>query len=391
MVETGGGGALAGLRVIDVGSAVAGPWAATWLADQGADVVLVEPVDRRDIMRFTGPVVDEQSGSWVQLHRGKRAIRVDLRHPDGVAVIARLVSNADVFSQNMRPGVIERLGLGYDDLHRLNPELVYLSVSGYGPDGPYADRPVYDPVIQAVSGMAEVQGGDYLKTFAADKIAAMTAANAVLSALVARSRGAGGQHVQVNLFDATVSWLWMDCMWNESIAAADPVPTYSDWYAPYDTRDGQIAAVWATDAQFRGALAALDAVHLHDDPRLCSREARVRHADEMRDIFAAEIAKWDRDTLIARLQANDVPCGPVLHRADVADDPQARHNGTIVAVEHPSVGPTRVARTPARFSNTPAPAPRPAPDYGAHTDEVLAEAGFTPDDVAALRSSGAVA
>lgn len=384
------GGALEGIRVIDVGSAVAGPWAATWLADHGADVILVEPVDRMDVMRVTGPVSGDVSGSWVQLHRNKRAIRLDLGRPAGREVLLRLVEQADVFSQNMRPGVIDRLGLGYDDMRQVCPDVIYLSVSGFGASGPYAGQPVYDPVIQALSGMAEVQGGDYFKTFAADKITAMTAANGVLAALLARARGKGGQHVEVNLLDATVSWLWMDCMWNHSIDEADDVPTYTDWYAPYDTSDGQIAAVWVTERQFAGALKALEAPHLADDDRFNTRAARVRHADQMRAAFAAEIARWGRDELIERLRANDVPCGPVLARHEVADDPQARHNRTIVDVDHPARGRTRIVKAPATMSATPTPAPRSAPGYGEHTDEVLAEAGFDAAARAALRTDGVI-
>ncbi len=385
------GGALAGIRVVDVGSAVAGPWAATWLADQGADVILIEPVDRLDVMRLTGPLRGDQSGVWVQLHRSKRAMAVDLRTDEGRDLVRRLAAEADVFSQNMRPGVIDRLGLGYGDLSRLNPDLVYLSVSGYGPDGPYADQPVYDPVIQALSGLAEAQRGDYVKSFAVDKIAAMTAANGVLSALVARSRGVGGQHVEVNLLDAAVSWLWMDAMWNQSIVGGEPVPTYSDWYAPYDALDGQVAAVWVTEKQFAGAVRALEAPHLEADPRFGTRGDRVRHADEMRDAFAAEIARWPRDELIARFRAEDVPCGPVLDRIEVPDDPQVGHNGTVVDQAHPAAGPVRIVRTPVRLSATPPPTSRPSPGHGEHTDEILAELGCSQAEITRLRAAGIVA
>lgn len=386
-----GGGALAGVRVLDVGAAVAGPWASTWLADQGADVILVEPVDRMDVMRVTGPVSGDTSGSWVQLHRNKRAIRLDLQSDDGRQIMHKLMTDIDVFSQNMRPGVADRLGLGFDELSAINPELVYLSVSGFGATGPYADQPVYDPVIQAMSGMAEAQGGDFMKTFAADKITAMTAANAVLSALFARSQGKGGQHVEVNLFDANVSWLWMDCMWNQSIEKTNDVPTYSSWYAPYDTGDGQLAAVWVTPSQFAGAVTALNAPHLAEDDRLKTRAARVRHADVMRQLFAVEIAKWGRDELIERFRANDVPCGPVLDRYEVRHDPQAKHNGTIVDLEHGTEGAISIAKSPATMSATPSPDLKSAPGYGEHTDEVLGEAGFAAIAIADLRQRGIIA
>lgn len=384
-------GALQGIKVVDVGSAVAGPWASTWLADHGADVVMVEPVSGMDTMRLTGPVAGDISGSWVQLHRSKRAIRVDLKQPDGKRLVQRLAAGADVFSQNMRPGVIDRLGLGYDELRQLNEDLVYLSVSGFGATGPYADQPVYDPIVQALSGMAEMQGGDYVKTFAPDKITAMTAANAVLVALVGRGAGGGGQHVQVNMLDAVVSWLWMDCMWNQSIDKTPPIPTYTDWYSPYDAIDGQIAAVWVSDKQYIGATKALNAEHLADDPRFSARSGRIGNADQMRVVFAEEIAKWNRDELIARLRANDVPCGPVLHREEVRSDPQVVHSKTIIEQQHPTEGLIRIAKTPASLDRTPAPEPSLAPGYGEHTDEVLTELGVSAQELARLRSEGIVA
>jgi len=388
---TPGSGALAGIKVVDVGSAVAGPWASTWLADHGADVIMVEQVDGKDAMRLTGPVIGDTTGSYIQLHRSKRAIRVNLRHDDGRALIQRLVADADVFSQNMRPGVIERLGLGYHDLSALNPDLIYLSVSGFGPTGPYADQPVYDPIIQAVSGMAASQGGDYFKSAAADKLTGMTAANAVLVALVARGRGSGGQHVEVNMLDAVVSWLWMDCMWNEVSADTPDIPNYTDWYSPYDALDGQIAAVWLTEAQYQGAMTALEADHLRDDERFNSRAGRLANALEMREVISAEIAKWTRDELIARFRANDVPCGPVLDRPEVRLDPQVQHNGTIVDQEHPVGGSVRIAKTPATLGATPAPEPHPAPGYGEHTDEVLTSLGLSTGEIAELRAAGVVA
>lgn len=388
---TPGSGALEGIKVVDVGSAVAGPWASTWLADHGADVIMVEQVDGKDPMRLTGPVIGDTTGSYIQLHRSKRAIRVNLRHDDGRALIQQLVADADVFSQNMRPGVIERLGLGYRDLSALNPDLIYLSVSGFGASGPYADQPVYDPIIQAISGMAETQGGDYYKAAAADKIAAMTAANAVLVALVGRGRGAGGQHVEVNMLDAVVSWLWMDCMWNEVSGDTPEIPTYTDWYSPYDAMDGQIAAVWISEAQYQGALTALEADHLRDDERFNSRADRLTNAMEMRQVFSAEIAKWPRDELIAKLRANDVPCGPVLNRAEVRLDPQVQHNGTILEQDHPVGGSVRIVKTPAALGSTPAPEPQPAPGYGEHTDEVLSSLGLSPEEIAELRTAGVVA
>ena len=157
-----GTGPLRGLKVVDISGAVAGPWVSSHLAEQGADVILIEKVGVPDVMRVTGALVGDQSGSWVQMHRNKRGLDLDIRTETGCSILKQLVSTADVFIQNFRPGVAERLAIGYEDLKLLNPELVYLSVSGFGPDGPYSDRPVYDPIIQAMSGMTEAQNGTYV-------------------------------------------------------------------------------------------------------------------------------------------------------------------------------------------------------------------------------------
>ena len=197
-----GTGPLAGIKVVDVSSAVAGPWASSWLAEQGADVIFIEKVGVPDVMRMTGAVNGDQSGCWVSMHRNKRGMDLDIRDEAGREILMKLVVEADVFIQNFRPGVVERLAIDYSNLSKINPDLVYLSVSGFGADGPYADRPVYDPIIQAMSGMTEAQNGTYVKAVVADKTTAMAGANAVLAALVARANGAGGQHV--NTTDSAV-------------------------------------------------------------------------------------------------------------------------------------------------------------------------------------------
>ena len=198
-------GPLAGIKVVDVSSAVAGPWVSSWLAEFGADVVFIEKVGTPDVMRMTGAISGDQSGCWVHMHRNKRGMDLDVRSDAGRDILMQLVSEADVFIQNFRPGVAESLKIAYPDLSGANPDLIYLSVSGFGADGPYVDRPVYDPIIQAISGMAEAQNGTYVKAVVADKQTAMAGANAILAALVARSNGAGGQHIEIALLDAMLN------------------------------------------------------------------------------------------------------------------------------------------------------------------------------------------
>ena len=386
-----GTGPLEGITVVDVSSAVAGAWVSTQLAEMGAEVVLIEKVGASDVMRLTGAIVGDQSGCWVQMHRNKRGMDLDIRDARGREILLQLVEGADVFIQNFRPGVAERLRIGYDDLSAINPDLVYLSVSGFGPDGPYAHQPVYDPIIQSLSGMTEAQGGDFVKSATADKTTAMTGATAVLGALLARSNGAGGQHVEVNLLDSTLSWMWLDYFWNESVPEAPRTPTYSEWYSPWQTIDGWVGAIWPSDEQYARVCGKLGVPHLADDPRFATREARIRNSNEHQREFAKLLGEFTTADALKALSEADVPCAPVLSITEVFDDPQVKHNETVLTHHHPVVGQVRTARFPARFSKTPTQLERMAPDKGEHTDEVLTELGRSPAEIAELRSDGIVA
>lgn len=383
-----GKGPLQGIRVLDVASAVAGPWASTQLADAGADVIFIEKVDTPDVMRMSGAAEGDQTGSWVAMHRNKRAMALNLRDDRGRQVIHELAADTDVFIQNYRPGVADRLGIGYADLSAINPDIIYISISGVGPTGPYSDRPVYDPIIQALSGITEAQGGDHMKTVVADKTTAMTAANAALAALVARGNGAGGQHVELNLLDSMLNWAWLDCYWNLAMPDAPPVPTYSDWYTPYDTSDGQIAAVWTSFQQYVSAARAVNREDLVDDPRFATRALRLQNADAQRAEFSSALAKMTTAEAVESLIAHDVPCAPVLSREQVIDDPQVAHNGTIIEMENPNGGRSRTIRPPARFAKTPTEVSSHAPGWSQHTDDILTELGYDPATIAAYRETG---
>lgn len=384
-------GALAGIRVVDVSAAVAGPFTSTQLADMGADVIMVEPVHRPDVMRVTGPVVGDVSGSWVTMNRNKRAIALDVRDQRGLQALHELVDGADVFVQNFRPGVAERIGLGYEALSARNERLIYVSVSGYGPDGPYADQPVYDPIIQATAGVVAAQGGDFVKNVMADKVTALTAANAALGALVARGRTGRGQHVQVNMLDATLSFVWLDSYWNHSIEGLEPVPTYTEWYQPYDTSDGQIALAWPTDDKFRRAVEGLGRPELADDERFATRAGRVLHAAALLEQCRSTFAARTTEEALACLRDADVPSARVLTRDEVLHDPQVVHNRLVETHSHPRAGTIRITRPAARFGDTPSGIGRQAPGFGEHTDEVLAELGYDRELLATLRADGVIA
>ena len=384
-------GPLAGIKVVDVSSAVAGPWVSSWLAELGAEVIFVEKVGVPDVMRMTGAISGDQSGCWVHMHRNKRGMDLNLRSESGRDILLKLVAEADVFVQNFRPGVAHRLQIDYPALSAINPDLVYLSVSGFGQDGPYADRPVYDPIIQALSGMTEAQNGTYVKAVVADKTTAMAGANAVLAALVARSNGAGGQHIELALLDAMLHWMWLEVFWNESLPESDPAPTYSEWYEPWDTADGQIAANWVNFEQYKGACQALGKPELADDSRFATRDARLQNADAQRSEFAAILKTMFTDDALSALEAADVPCARVVSRQEVFDDPQVLHNDIIISEMHPTAGKIRTIRPPANFSKTPTALTRHSPGKGEHTNEILSQLGFNPSQIGELRKQNIVA
>ena len=279
-------GALAGIRVVDVSSAVSGPLTSALLADHGAEVVLVEPVGRYDPVRMTGPTVGDVSGAWMAMNRNKRAVAVNLRDPGASTSSSAWPRRPTCSCRTSAPGWSTGWASATTTLSAANPAVVYVSISGFGAEGPYAAQPVYDPVVQGISGLAAVQGGTFVKTLIPDKVTAMTAAHAVMAALIARGRGEGGQHIELNMLDSTLAFLWPDAMWNEAVPDQPPVPNYTDWYDPYETADGQIAAVWTTQDQFRRGVLALGRPELADDPRFATRVERVQNALVMRDEFA---------------------------------------------------------------------------------------------------------
>jgi len=386
----GDGGALDGIRVVDVSAAVAGPFISTQLADMGADVVMVEPVHRPDVMRVSGPIVGDVSGSWVAMHRNKRAIAVDLRDPRMLEAVRSLADRADVFVQNFRPGVAERLGVGHAELRARNDRLVYVSVSGFGPDGPYAGQPVYDPIVQGIAGVAASQRGDFVRNVMVDKVTAMTAANATLGALLARGRTGRGQHVEVNMLDATLAFTWLDTFWNHSIEGVEPVPTYTEWYQPYDCADGQVALAWPTDDKFRRAMEGLGRPELADDERFATRAGRVRHAAALIDACRDTFGRLTTADALARLRNADVPSAPVKSLDETLADPQVTHNRVVETHRHPTAGTVRITRPAARFSATPTAITRHAPGFGEHTDEVLTELGLDTATIATLRADGVI-
>lgn len=391
-------GPLTGIRVLDLSCVLSGPAATMLLADQGADVVKVE-APGGDITRKMGSGRDGMTSLFLSTNRGKRSIALDLKHPDGLAVVRRLVRTADVFVQNFRPGTMERLGLGYETVRALLNDIIYVSISGFGQHGPYANQRVYDPVIQALSGLADIQAdGDsgrprIVRTVIPDKTTALVAAQAICAALFARERTGQGRLVEVAMLDATIAYLWPEGM--SGLTIVEPGAEISDGGRlaqdlVFRTTDGYITAGAVSDGEWAGLCAALERPEWVHDPRFRTTNARSVHARVRLAETAAVLATRASDEWLSLLRVHGVPCAPVLRREDVLNDPQVQANDLINEYEHPILGRVRQPRPAARMSgHTPERAPL-APALGAHTREILCELGLSPADIAALSARGVI-
>lgn len=380
-------GPLAGVRVLDLTSVISGPNATMMLADQGADVIKVE-APGGDIMRRTATSGGFTPG-FINSNRSKRSIAIDLKRPAGAALLRRLIAVSDVLVQNFRPGVIERLGFGEAAVRAINPTIIYVSISGVGETGPYIHKRVYDPVIQALSGLADIQRNtetqrpQMVRTLIADKTTALVAAQAITAALYHKAVRHEGQHVRLAMLDAVVAYLWPEGMAGYTMvgdeAAAAEARTGPDLI--FRTADGYIAAGTVSDAEWRGMCGALGKPEWIEDPRFRTGAARSANVIE-RVTLVGDILRHDTSAAwLARLDAAEVPCAPVLTRRELLDDPQVAANGLVVEYDQPGLGRVRQARPAARFARTPARIRRPAPCIGEHTREILAELG---DDAATI-------
>ncbi len=392
-------GALDGIRIIDCSTALTGPYPAALLADQGAEVIKIERIGLGDLARWVGVAVNGVSALFQACNRGKRSIALDLTTPEGASIVRELVAGADVFIQNFRPGALDRAGLGHADLSAGRDDLIYVSLSGFGSVGPYAHKGAYDTVIQAYAGLASNQAdpdvGDpvFLRQTAADKITAMYAVQAITAALLARERGHGGQHVELSMTDAVVSFLWADSAGNEVMLDSDRTmnSSFTQGSRPFRFADGWGIATPTSDADFHGMCEALG-VEGHDDPRVATIGERRKHTQLTADIMRACHAATPSITCAEALQRMDelnVPFALVVPPSEMHEDPHAIAMGLFEESVHPVGGRLRQPRHPARFSATPAELGGPSPALGEHTDEILTELGLA-DRIDDLRSAGIV-
>ncbi len=376
--------AFEGVRVLDLTSYIAGSFAATWLADLGADVVKIES-PTGDPFRVTRGFL-----AW---NRNKRGIVLDLKHPDGLAAFYRMVRQADVVMENYRPGVADRLGVGYDRLRELNPRLIYCSVSGYGQTGPYSQKPAFDPLLQARGGVMAGQGGPgnppvFLRIAVSDYYAAALAAYGVASALYVREKTGLGQRVETSLLNAVIAIQ----AWPFIRLEDDPEPFRPGSglvpYQLFQTADGWIFIACGNDGFWRNLCRALDIEAFAEDPRFATQPARYQNREELLGILQDILLTRTTAEWVELLEAHDVPVAPVRTIEELFDDPQVKHNEMVVDLQHPRLGRIRQMGIPVKLGQTPGRIVRPAPMLGQHTEEVLREYGFSPEEVAELKAKG---
>lgn len=393
-------GPLAGIRVIDLTSVVLGPYATQILGDMGADVIKVEGPEG-DVLRGIEPARSPGMGAvFLNTNRNKRSVVLDLKKEPARAALLKLVAGADVFVHSLRPRAIAKLGLTYRDLQPVNPRLVYCSAWGFGSGGPYAQRPAYDDIIQAMSGIADLASrrGDgaapaYAPTILADKTAGLTVTYAIGMALFHRERTGQGQEVEVPMFETLASFALLEHLAGAVFEPPRGRMGYDRVLAPhrrpYATADGHITVMPYTTRQWRNFFRVAGRPEMVEDPRVNDPAARSRAIADLYGMIAEVMPQRPTAEWLRLLDEADIPAMPVNTLEDLLTDPHLTATGFFVESDHPSEGRIRTTAPPVRFATSPASLRRPAPRLGEHTREVLMEAGLNADEIAALVDSGA--
>ncbi len=390
---------LQGVKIVELTTQTAGPLATNLLADQGAEVIRFEALDIGDPSRYAGGVRHGYGACYSFMNRNKRSLAIDIKQPASKPIIEALIKDADVFVQNARAGALDRSGCGFEDFHKINPDLIYTSISGFGPDGPGANLRAYDPIIQVMAGFAASQGGSQGKpqlvnNIVSDKVAAYTAAQAISAALFARERGTiAGHHLQISMLDASIAFLWNDAFWNHGFGgdeAYEQRPVIADIYRIMATQDGHVTCICVGDAEFSGACKALNCNELLTDPRFTDVNVRFTHLPEMMTEFEQRTTNFTTAALMKALEENGVPCGKVNTLDEVLEDPRVKHAGAVIEYDHPVAGRLRQSRPPAIFGDEPCQVRSHAPALGENTDEILTAIGLGAEEIASLRKNRVV-
>ena len=393
MTATGSAGPLTGIRILDLTSVIMGPFATHILADLGADVIKIESPEG-DSVRHHEPLRHAgMSGSFLNLHRNKRSIALDLKRGECRLALNRLIETADVFVHSLRRRSIERLGYGYEQVRSLNADIVYCGAYGFGSDGPYGDKPAYDDAIQAGSGMAALHGrvlGEpaYVPTVVCDKLSGQAVAYAILAALFQRERGGGGQAIEVPMLETSIEFNLAEHMGGSAFIPPLAEPGYTRLLStrrkPFRTKDGYACILPYSDRNWQDFYDFTGRTEFKDDPRFRRLTDRVEHIAVLYEMLQEEAVKRTTAQWVAFCDRVSIPCMPVLSLADLPDDPHIKAVGLFGEAEHPTEGRYRTVRNPVSFSAAPFRIRRHAPRLGEHTAEVLAEAGLSAAEIEAV-------
>jgi formyl-CoA transferase len=392
---------LEGIKVLDLSRVLAGPYCTMMLGDLGADVIKVERPGEGDETREWGPPdAAGESAYYLCVNRNKRGITVDLKAPEGREIIKKLAARSDILIENYKVGTLARLGLGYEDIKKINPGIIYCSITGFGQYGPYKDRPGYDFIIQGMGGIMSITGdpdGPPMKVGVAivDITAGLFACSSILAALYYREKTGLGQYIDISLLDSVVAWLAN--VGSNYLISGELPKRYGNAhpnivpYEPFQAKDGVwIALGVGNDRQLRDFCRLAGLEHLADDPRFATNPQRVIHRKELIPIIAEKMKERTSDEWLEELDKLKIPCGPINTLDRVFSDPQVQARGMVVEVPHPKAGKIKLVASPMKFSLTPCTIERHPPLLGEHTEEVLKELGYSDDEIKSLREKGVI-
>ncbi|MGC8720404.1 MAG: CaiB/BaiF CoA transferase family protein [Thermodesulforhabdaceae bacterium] len=392
---------LEGIRVLDLSRVLAGPYCTMMLGDLGADVIKVEkPGEGDETREWAPPDAAGESAYYLCVNRNKRGITVDMKSEEGREIIRKLAARSDVLIENFKVGTLARMGLGYEDIKKINPGIIYCSITGFGQYGPYKDRPGYDFIIQGMGGIMSITGdpdGPPMKVGVAivDITAGLFACSSILAALYYREKTGLGQYIDISLLDSVVAWLAN--VGSNYLISGELPKRYGNAhpnivpYEPFQAKDGVwIALGVGNDRQWRDFCKMAGLEHLADDPRFATNPQRVIHRKELIPIIAEKIRERTSEEWLAELEKLKIPCGPINTLDKVFADPQVQARGMVVEVPHPKAGSVKLVASPMKFSLTPCTVERHPPLLGEHTEEVLQELGYSREEIERLRAKGVI-
>ncbi len=385
-------GPLTGIKVLDLTAMVSGPTATMMLGDQGADVIKVEPLEG-ELMRKVGDDINGMTNSFLCCNRSKRSITINLKSKKGLNILEKLILVSDVFIQNFRPGTIERMGLSYSKVRKINPKLIYVSISGFGEKGPYSKQRVYDPVIQALSGLADIQRDQttgipkQVRTIIPDKTTGLATAQAVSSALFYRERYGKGQHIKLAMLDVMVAYLWPEGSATLSFVGKEKNPSIGQFGLDlvFKTKDKKyITAGAVTDKEWRGMCIVFNRLDLIKNKKFSTPNARVKYKEERRKLIAREISKHKASEILKAFHKEEVPSAHILSRVEILKNKQIKANKIINVYNSKVFGKIRSPRPAAIYSETPTTGKKLAPLLGENSLEILKELNFTKEEISTL-------